>query len=64
MESKRLMFTIKLRLVFNVVFKYECKLAELKGAALRGPLTNREEQIGEASLASGVGGSERLRVGS
>lgn len=63
-DSKRLPFTIKLLPVFNVVFKYECKLAELKRTALWGPELYREEQIPKASLARGVGRSERLRVGS
>lgn len=50
--------------MFNVVLKYECKLAELKGLHLGEQSQTENEQIGKASLGGRVGGSERLRVGS
>lgn len=60
--SERLPFTIKMVWVFNVAFKYECKLVELKGLHLGDCSQTGREKADVASLGCRVGRRGGLHV--
>lgn len=62
--SERLPFTIKMVWVFNVAFKYECKLVELKGLHLGDCSQTGRKKADVASLGRRVGRRGGLHVGS
>lgn len=61
--SERLPFTIKMVWVFNVAFKYECKLVELKGLHLGDCSQTGRKKADVASLGRRVGRRGGLHVG-